>query len=296
MKTTLTNPTSAAKVKRLMRLASFASVATAFVLIVIKFISYLLTDSLALLSSLMDSCLDLGASFLSLIAIHQSLVPADKNHRFGHGKAEALGSLFQAFLISISGFYLILEMIEHLKNPQPLHNLGIGLSVMVISLIATCLLVAFQRYVISKTNSLSVHADNAHYIGDSAMNIGVMVSMFVSYHFKLEWVDALFAFIVAVYLFGMAFKIVKLATSVLMDQELPPSDRHYIKSIATKNPSVRKISDLRTRKSGNHIFIQFNIKVHPNISLEKTHQICDQIEHEIKSKIKDSETFIHPEP
>ena len=280
----------------LMRLASYFSVFTALLLISIKICAFLMTNSLALLSSLMDSCLDLGASCVNLFAIRQALIPADKNHRFGHGKAEALGGLSQGVIITFSAIFLLLETIDSYLNPKPLQRLDVGLWIMMFSIIMTFLLISFQRYVVHKTNSVSVTADSAHYTGDILMNVGVILSMLISYAFGFILVDSLFALCVSLYLFYTSFRVFHQSLSILMDHELPLNIRHRIKKIALNHPEIKYIHDLRTRNAGLHSFIQFHIEMKENLSLEQTHQICDKIESEIKIILPNAETFIHPEP
>ncbi len=280
----------------LMRLASYCSVATALGLIVVKIISFFMTNSLALLSSLMDSGLDLGASVVSLIAIHQALMPADKEHRFGHGKAEALGSLAQGLIISLSGIFLLMETVNHILNPVPLQRLDIGMGVMILSIFVTVALVTFQRFVIKRTNSLAIDADSAHYTGDVMMNIGVIISMFFSYTMGWHWMDATFALIVAVYLFCCAFHIMCKAQSVLMDKELPLETRNQIKEIVLAHQDIKGIHDLRTRNAGMNCFVQFSISINGEHTLNKAHSLCNELEKELKNSLPNCEIFIHPEP
>ena len=287
---------SAKSKHQLMRLASYCSVFTALILIFIKIISFFMTHSLALLSSLMDSGLDLGASVVSLIAIHQALLPADKEHRFGHGKAEALGALAQGIIIFFSGIFLLYETIQQLFNPKPLEHLNIGLSVMFVSILVTVALVSFQKYVIKKTNSLAINADNAHYMGDVLMNIGVIISMIFSYTIGWKWIDPMFAICVSFYLFFSAYKIIYNVQCILMDKELPIEIRKKIKETVMKHYLVSNIKDLRTRNSGLNCFIQFSIILNGENSLETTHALCDELEKEVKQIVPNCEIFIHPEP
>lgn len=281
---------------QLMRLASYCSVITAITLIIIKIVSFFMTHSLALLSSLTDSGLDLGASIVSLIAIHQALIPADKEHRFGHGKAEAVGALAQGIIICFSALFLLYETIQQLLNPKPLEHLEIGLGVMLTSIFVTFLLVSFQRYVVKKTNSLAISADNAHYMGDVLMNIGVIISMIFSYTIGWKWIDPMFAICVSFYLFYCAYKIIYNVQSILMDKELPIEVRKRIKETVTKHYLVSHIKDLRTRNSGQNCFVQFSIILNGENTLETTHSLCDELEKEIKQFVPNCEIFIHPEP
>ena len=280
----------------LMRLASYCSVGTALVLVVVKIIAFYVTNSLALLSSMFDSGLDMGASIVSLIAISQALAPADKEHRFGHGKAEALGGFIQGIIIFCSACFLIIETIEHILDPVPLQRLNVGLIVMLISIFVTTALISFQRYVIKRTQSVSIDADNAHYTGDILMNVGVIISMCLSYHFGWMWMDALFAAVVAIYLFYSAFKIIRKVFKILMDAELSPETRKKIKEIVALNPEVLGIKDLRTRTAGIKSFIQFSILLDQNISLTKAHELCTLLEEQVKKQLPACEVFIHAEP
>ncbi len=282
--------------ERLMRLASYCSVSVALLLAVIKVFSFFMTNSLAVLSSLMDSCLDLGASFVSMIAIWQALVPPDKKHRFGYFKAEALGSFIQGIIIFLSACFLFIETIEHFISPVKLEKLDVGITVMVISIIVSVALIRFQRFVIKRTSSLSVMADNAHYTGDVMMNLGVIISMLVSYLLGWLWLDIVFASIVSVYLFVTAFGVLKSASKILMDEELPADIRKKIKEIVMEDKRVNGISDLRTRNAGIKSFIQFTILLDQNMSLTEAHKLCTLLEDKVKENLKKCEVFIHAEP
>ncbi len=284
------------KNESLMRLASYFSVGTALLLIGVKLMSFFYTHSLAILSTLMDSGLDLLASVVNLIAIQQSLVPADKNHRFGHGKAEALGGVAQGIIIASSAFFLLYETWTNIQNPRPLERFDIGLGVMLFSIVLTFILISFQRFVILKTNSVSIDADSAHYTGDILMNLGVITSMIFSYTLGLSWVDTIFAIGVAFYLIITAIKVIIKACQILMDQELSKDVRNQIKKIALQHPEITCIHDLRTRNAGLHKFIQFNAHMKKGLSLNETHEVCSLLEKEIKEAIPNSETFIHQEP
>lgn len=284
------------KNESLMRLASYFSVGTALLLIGVKLVSFFYTNSLAILSSLMDSGLDLLASVVNLIAVQQSLIPADRNHRFGHGKAEALGGLTQGLIIGGSALFLLFETWGHIQNPEPLQRLDFGLGVMIFSIAMTFILISFQRYVIQKTHSVSIHADSAHYTGDILMNVGVITAMIFSYTLGLTWVDSVFAVGVAVYLLITAGGVILKASQILMDQELSKDERAQIKKLARSHAEIMCIHDLRTRNAGLRKFIQFNAHMKEGLSLEETHAVCSLLEKEINQAIPNSETFIHQEP
>ena len=282
--------------QRLMKIASYCSILTALGLIIIKVISFFMTNSLALLSSLMDSGLDIGASVVSFISVQQALLPPDKEHRFGHGKAEALGGIVQGFIIACSGVFLLVETINHILHPVPLERLDVGIIVMLISIIATIVLVSFHKYVIAQTDSIAIDADSAHYTGDVMMNIGVIVSMMFSYLLGLSWIDAAFAICVSVYLFYTVYRIFVKSSAVLMDAELPAEKRAAITKIVLNHAHIGSISDLRTRNSGLNSFVQFAVKIDSDLDLTQAHKICDELEQEVKHALPECEVFIHPEP
>ena len=141
---------------RLLRLATYWSVATAAVLIVVKLVAWLETGAVSLLASLIDSLMDAAASLMNLLAVRYALRPADEEHRFGHGKAESLAALAQAAFIIGSAVLLTFEAINRLVNPQALENPGIGIWVMVFAIVATLLLLSIQRYVVRETGSVAI--------------------------------------------------------------------------------------------------------------------------------------------
>src|SRR5699024_9221076 len=170
---------------RMMRHVTYAAVAVAATLVVMKLGAYLMTGSIAMLSTLIDSVLDVAASVINLFAVRAALTPADHDHRFGHGKAEPLAGLGQAAFITGSALFLAINSIRLLWAPQPIENGALGVVVMGISIILTLALVYYQRRVIRKTGSLAIQADSLHYLGDVLVNIGVVAALILST--VLEW-------------------------------------------------------------------------------------------------------------
>lgn len=281
---------------KLMKRASFASMATATALIIMKLVTYLLTGSMAMLSSLFDSIQDAMTSTVNLIAIKHATEPADNNHRFGHGKAQALGGVSQACIIAIASLFLLKESIHRLFEPQEITEIGLGIGITVVALFLTIILTRFQKYVIKKTGSLSIKADMAHYTGDILMNIGVIVSMVLSVLLKWTFVDALFGIGVAVYLFVVVYQIIQESFKMLMDTEMPPSFRKKIINLTQAFPAVLEMHDLKTRQSGDCIFIQFCVHLDKDLTLEQAHDITDEIEEAIMDQIPQAQIIIHVEP
>ena len=282
--------------KGLVRNASYAAVVIASILIIIKLGAYLATHSVALLASLIDSLLDVAASFVNVIAIRQALVPADAEHRFGHGKAEPLAGMAQSAFIAGSALFLIVESGDRLFNPRVIEHGTIGFAVMVISTVLTVALVSYQRYVISKAHSLAIKADSLHYLGDILVNLSIIVALVLSIFFGWYIADPLFALAVAAYVLYNAWEIAKVSLDQLMDRELPDAERNRIIGIARSHPMVRNIHELRTRSSGHTTFIQMHVEMDPNLSLVKAHQISDEVEEQILKAFPNSEVIIHEDP
>jgi cation diffusion facilitator family transporter len=281
---------------RLMRRATYASVTVAVVLIAAKLAAWLVTDSVALLASLIDSLLDALASLVNLFAVRQALTPADKEHRFGHGKAEALAGLGQAALIIGSALFLVVESIQRLISPQPVAYGLAGIGVMVFSILLTGVLVLYQRHVIRNTNSLAISADRLHYLSDLLTNLTVLVALAITSLPGFLWVDAVGALIVAAVVLKSAIDIVRGALDHLMDRELADEERERIKDVVRRHPEAAAMHDLRTRQSGNQIFIQFHLELDPEMPLRQAHAIAVEIEREVLVLFPGAEVIIHQDP
>lgn len=282
--------------RRLARLAAYTAIGVALFLLVIKGIAGALTGSVSLLGSLIDSLLDAAASLLNALAIREASQPADLEHRFGHGKAEAIAGLGQAALITGSAGFLIFESVNRLLIPLPLKNSTIGLGVIGISIAATLALVIFQRYVIKRTGSLAISADSLHYRSDLIMNGSVVIGIAVGGFLNMPRIDAAVGLLVGFYIGYGAWTIVRLAYDQLMDREFDDTDRERIKAIVEAHKQVRHMHDLRTRRSGYDSFIQLHVELDPQITLAQAHAIADQVEAEIKAAFPSSEVIIHQDP
>ena len=281
---------------RLMRWATYASTATAALLIAVKLAAWGATGSMALLSTLIDSVLDLAASALNLMAVHHALQPADNEHRFGHGKAEALAGLGQAAFITGSGGLLLIEAGGRVVNPEPISHGEWGIGVMVFSILATVALVAFQRHVIARTGSLAISADSLHYAGDVLINLSVIISLLLAMGPGWVVADPLFAMAIAAWLLFNAWTIMRGSLDTLMDHELPEADRERIRAIARSHPGVLSFHDLRTRTSGRQGFIQLHLELPGHLLLIQAHGIADAVETAIRAEFPSFEVIIHEDP
>lgn len=281
---------------RLMRLATYASVSVASVLIVAKFGAWVMTGAISMLSTLIDSLLDVGASLLNLVAVRHALEPADKEHRFGHGKAEALSGLAQAAFICGSAVFLAIEAGERLLRPRAIDNTAVGYWVMALAVVLTLALVAFQLHVVKKTGSVAIAADSTHYRMDLLVNIGVVVSLILVSNLGWSWADPVFAVAIAGYIVWGAWHIGLDSYHMLMDRELSSGERRAILDIALSHPGILGLHDLRTRASGNRIFIQMHLEMDGDLSLRDAHAISDAVEAKVKEAFPNAEVLIHGDP
>ncbi len=294
--TVAANNTTGAEAERLKRLATYAAVAVAATLIAIKLWAWATTNSVAMLASLVDSTLDLVASGLNLFAVRHALTPADKEHRFGHGKAEALAGLGQAAFIGGSAAFLFFQSLERLAAPEPVQQTTIGLAVIAVSLVLTLALVLFQRYVIARTRSLAIGADQLHYTTDIATNLAVVAALVAAGLWGWTIADPILGLAIAAVIAWGAFKILRGAYDELMDREFDDAERQRIKDIVNRHAGVESLHDLRTRRAGHRAFIQLHLELPPQMTLLEAHRISDEVEEAIMAAFPDAEVITHQDP
>jgi ferrous-iron efflux pump FieF len=281
---------------RLRRWATYASVAVALLLISVKFAAWLETGSVALLSSLIDSLLDAAAAIVNLFAVRHALTPADREHRFGHGKAEPLAVLGQSAFIIGSALLLLAEAVRRLIQPAAVENPPAGIAVMAFSIVVTIALVLYQRHVVRRTGSIAITADELHYRGDLILNGSVIAALILSGIFGLRILDPLFGAAIGLWIIYSAARLARLSLVQLMDRELPDDEREKIRDIALSHPEVAAAHDLRTRVAGPTAFIQIHVEMDGNISLIRAHEISDQVEARLRTAYPHAEIIIHQDP
>lgn len=281
--------------RRILQLAASASVFTAILLLVVKAYAWWLSGSVSVLASLADSMIDALASAVNFIAVRYALQPADEEHRFGHGKAESLAGLGQSLLIMSSAIYLFVQALDRIVNPQPLEQVDVAVGVMGFSIVATLSLVLYQRWVISKTHSVAIKADSLHYVSDLLTNVGIVVALVLT-QFGWEQVDPLLAIAIAIYIFYTAIMIWTESIQHLLDRELPEEEQGKIERIAMEHVEVLGVHELRTRQSGRVKIIQLHLELDGNMPLWQAHDICDEVEQEIKSEFPNADVLLHQDP
>lgn len=276
--------------------AALASIAVALFLSALKTWAAWDTGSVAMLGSLADTALDLVASVVTLIGVRYAAQPADDQHRFGHGKAEALSALFQVVLISVSAAGILWRSITRLGSDQPTEGLELGIGVSAIAITVTLALLAYQRWTIKRTRSVAIAADHVHYQSDLLLNGAVIVALLLDQVAGLRGADALFGIAIALWLAFGGWRASMQAVDQLMDREWPLEKRQAFLDEALRHPQLAGIHDLRTRTSGGHDFAQFHVWVDPAMTVAKAHDVMDEVEAALMQAFPGTEILIHPDP
>ena len=281
---------------RLTRGAALASIATALFLAGLKLWAVWRTDSTAMLGSLADTSLDLVASVATLVGVWIAATPADEEHRFGHGKAEALAAMFQVILISLSAAAIAFRAAIHLIEGRETRAAEDGIAVSLIAIAATFALLAWQRYVIRRTGSVAIRTDNLHYGSDLFLNLAVIAALVLDQFLGFAQADPLFGLLIAGWLAWGAWRASSDAVDHLMDREWPEERREAFLAVLARHPELRGVHDLRTRTSGAHDFAQFHVMVDPAMTVAEAHRVMDELEERIEREFPGVEVLIHPDP
>ena len=276
--------------------AAMASVSMAIGLLGLKAWASIETGSIAMLGSLADTGLDIIASLVTLYSVKLAAQPADQDHRFGHGKAEALAALFQTGIIVASALAIGWRGISLIGNDAKPSHPELGIAVSIVAIIATLILITYQRYVVKQTGSVAIHADHVHYSSDVALNASVIAALVLDSILGVRGADPLFGVAIAAWLLWHAREVASTAIDQLMDKEWPPEKRARFLSVAESHPELRGIHDMRTRTSGAHDFVQFHVWVDPEMTVLNAHRVMDEVEAKLMAEFPGTEVLIHPDP
>ncbi len=272
------------------------SLAVAGALIGLKAWAWLASGSAAMLSSLADSSLDMVASLFTLFAVRYASSPPDREHRYGHGKAEAFAGLMQAGLVLAAAAFIAMDAVNQLRAPRPIAHGPEAIAVMVVSIMITIGLVIVQTRAVRLTGSIATRADRLHYAGDLGANFVVALGIAASTYFTLAWADGLAALSVAAYLVWGAIHVGRDAADNLLDRELAPEARARIRVLAEQDARIRGVHELRTRASGPYMHVQFHADLDPDLTLEQAHKIVVAAEERIRAEFPAADIIIHPDP
>lgn len=276
--------------------AAMASVSVALFLLLLKVYAAWATGSVAMLGSLADTGLDLLASLITLWGVRYAATPADHDHRFGHGKAEALAALAQVGIIAFSALGIFWRAVARLIDHQATAQAEYGIAVSVIAIAATLALLAYQRRVIARTASVAIETDHVHYQSDLLLNLAVIAALALDQYARVAGADALFGIAIAGWLLFGAWRASSRAVDQLMDREWPQEKRARFVAVASRHPALRGIHDLRTRSSGSRDFVQFHVWVDPKMTVADAHRVMDEVEHWLEREFPGTEILIHLDP
>jgi ferrous-iron efflux pump FieF len=276
--------------------AAIASVSMALFLLALKIYAAKETGSVALLGSLADTGFDVLASLLTLFSVRYAARPADDDHRFGHGKAEALSALVQVMLVIVTAVLIGWRGFSRLGNGETTAHPEMGIGVSLIAMAATIALLVYQRSVIKKTGSVAIHGDHVHYQGDLLLNGAVILAIGLEAFLGIRGADPVFGLGIAAWLLWGASRSARMALDQLLDKEWPAEKRDRFLAVAARHPRASGIHDVRTRSSGMHDFVQFHLWFDPKMTLGEVHDVMDEIEHDLAREFPGVEVLIHPEP
>jgi len=276
--------------------AALASIAMAIILIAAKSYAAIETSSMAMLGSLADSGLDLVASLVILLGVRIAAAPADTDHRFGHGKAEALAALVQVILITLSAIFIGFRAVQRLLVGAATTDAELGIGVSVVAMVLTAALISYQRHVVKRTGSLAIGTDRLHYSSDLMLNGSVIVALALDQYAKLKGADAVFGVLIAAWLLWGAWSASSHALNQLMDREWPDELRERFLAAAKEYPELAGLHDFRTRSSGTHYFAQFHVWVPADWTVQKAHDRLDIVEEELQQRFPGTEILIHVDP
>ena len=276
--------------------AALASMTMALVLVMLKSWASWSTGSVAMLGSLADNVLDLIASLITFLGVRWAAMPADEDHRFGHGKAEALAALVQVILITFSALGIAWRAIGRFSTGQPTEGLELGIGVSIFAMAATLVLLAYQRYVIRRTGSVAISTDNLHYKTDIVLNLSVIAALALDQLLGWRLADPIFGLGIALWLLYGAWSAASHSVDQLMDREWPEEEREAFLAAAKDYPELSGLHDFRTRHSGAHRFVQFHVWVPPHWTVREAHDRLDSVEEQLQQRFPGTEILIHVDP
>jgi len=280
----------------LTRRAAMASVTMALFLVALKVWASIETGSVAMLGSLADTALDLVASLVTFFGVRWAAMPADAEHRFGHGKAEALAALIQVILITISALGIAWRAIDRFQSGARTEGMELGIGVSIVAMAATVALLAYQRYVIRRTASVAIHTDHVHYQSDLLLNLAVIAALVLDQLLGWRLADPIFGFAIAAWLLYNAWSAASRSVDQLMDREWPEEEREAFLAACAEYPELAGLHDLRTRHSGSHRFVQFHVWVPGDWTIAHAHERMDSVEAALQARFPATEIIIHLDP
>lgn len=268
---------------RIEKKAALIASAVAFLLLIIKLSTAIISGSVALLASAIDSLLDIAISIFNYFALHTADKEADERFNYGRGKIEAIAAVVEGVLIILSGLYILYLSVDKIIYKAVPQHMDLAIYVMVASTIITLSLVLFLLHIAKKTNSLVIKADALHYKADLLANGGILFSLALIYFTNWYIVDAITGLVIALYIIKSAYSLIKEGTLMLLDVALEPELVEKIEEAIKVQKGVMSFHWLKTRRSGHDVFVNVHIVFDHEISLMKAHVISDRVDREIQA-------------
>lgn len=280
----------------IVRFAANAAFLIPFCIMCLKLFGYIITDSISLKASFIDSVSDIIASLVIIASIKISQKPANSAFQFGYGKVEALGSLIQSLFIFISGIYLFMEAIQSFIHKEEVKYSGIAIAIVITTCLLLFLLTRIQKYVISRTDSLIIKASFLHFHLDILFDIGVLITLLLNDLFHLRYLDSIFGVCFTMYLFRNSFTIIKKSFEVLLDKSMSEKSKDQIKNILLRYQEIRYVEYVKTRISGMQKLITLKFYMDPNETLENVEKIKEAVIKDIFAVHKNCVIVIDVDP
>jgi cation diffusion facilitator family transporter len=283
---------------RLEKKATVVSTSVAAILVVMKMTVGILSGSIAVLASAIDSFLDLTVSLFNYFALSHAEKNPDDNFNFGRSKIEPLAAVIEGTVISVSGLFILYEALAKIVHPRDMSNMSESIYVMIASFLITAGLVGFLTYVAKKTKNMVIRADALHYKTDLFSNGAVLLALAAIHFTGEELIDPILGIGIAIFMIYSSIPIIKEGILMLLDAALPQEDREKIVAILESEPVVQAHHYLKTRESGSHIFISVHTVFNISISLYDAHLVADKIEAKIRETFEDKKChiLIHMDP
>ncbi|MBK6313392.1 MAG: cation transporter [Blastocatellia bacterium] len=276
--------------------AAAISVLVAVSLVLIKVVAGSMTNSLSLLASAVDSLTDIFASAVNFVAIRAASRPADREHVYGHGKAEGLAGLFQAVVIGLSGGYLGYKSILRVMKPEPIEAEVVGIAVMAVSMLASYLLVRHLRKVAKETGSLALEADSLHYSTDVLANGGVLLLLAVVAVTGMPILDPIASLGISAYIVWAAIGVLRSSIDHLMDRAMPDHLIENVARMAAEHAHVLGVHDIKSRMAGSETFIEMHLEMDGGMSLRDSHDAAVEVLRRVEEELPNSRVFVHVDP
>lgn len=274
-------------------IATSLAVAVALALFAIKLAAWLVSGSVAVLGSLADSAVDMMSSALAFTAVRWAAAPPDRDHRFGHQKAEAVSALLQTVLIAGSATFVLGESVRKLIEPQPMENSSAAVAALGVTVVLTSILVTVQTMATRRSGNLTIKADRAHYVSDILSNGGLLLAVLLAGAFDLPRADAVAGLVAAGFLYWSVREVAGYALPQLLDEELPEEERAEIEAIIASDRDVRGFHNLRTRRAGDRRFIQVDLEMLGSLSLAEAHRISARVTARLQERFPGSDVLVH---